>query len=162
MLGLSACGFRLRSSVPVPEVLKQTHIAGVSEFSVLTQELKRVLQLAGSQVFNQPGNAKSIIQISNENFKRRVLSVDAQGRAAEFDLKYSFKFAINEAGGKKLIPIQEINITRSYKFDPNNVLAKDAEEAQIRQEMIKFSVRQMMRRIQSQLKVNTQTQTQTQ
>jgi len=51
-----------------------------------------------------------------------------------------------------IVKNQTIDLTRDYQFDPNNVLAKDAEEAQIRLDMVKFSVRQMMRRVESQLK----------
>jgi len=152
VLSLSACGFRLRGSVEVPDVLQQTHIAGIAEFSVLNQELKRVLQRSGSVVLSQPENAKSIISIAGENFKRRVLSVDAQGRTSEYELRYNYSFNIHDAQGEVIVKNQTIDLTRDYQFDPNNVLAKDAEEAQIRLDMVKFSVRQMMRRVESQLK----------
>jgi len=152
IIAVSACGFRLRGSVEVPDVLQQTHITGIAEFSVLNQELKRVLQRAGSEVMSQPGNAKSIISISGEKFRRRVLSVDATGRASEFELYYQYNFKITNTDGEVIVKNQKISLTRDYKFDPDNVLAKDAEESLIRTDMIKFSVRQMMRRIDSQLK----------
>jgi len=152
MLSMTACGFRLRGNVEVPEVLQQTHISGVAEFSQLNQELKRVLQRSGSEVLSRPENAKSIISISGESFRRRVLSVDAQGRTSEYELRYRYDFNIRGADGEEIVRKQTIDLTRDYQFDPNNILAKDAEEVQIRSDMIKFSVRQMMRRVDSQLK----------
>ena len=149
---MTACGFRLRGSIEVPDILRQTHIAGTAAFSELNQELKRVLQRSGSKVLSQPGNAKSIITISGEKFRRRVLTVDAQGRASEYELQYRYNFSIRNADGEIIVRDQTIDLTRDYQFDPNNVLAKDAEEAQIRTDMVKFSVRQMMRRVDSQLK----------
>jgi len=132
--------------------LQQTHIAGIAEFSKLSQELKRVLQRSGTEVLRHPQNAKSIITITGEEFKRRVLSVDAQGRTAEFELIYRYNFNIKRVTGETIITTQSISLNRDFQFDPANVLAKDAEEAQIRLDMIKFSVRQMLRRVQSQLK----------
>ncbi len=152
MLSMTACGFRLRGSVEVPDVLQKTHITGIGEFSELHQELKRVLQSSGSEVLRQAQNAKSIITISGENFRRRVLSVDALGRASEYELIYRYYFKISEADGSVIIKNQEISLIRDFQFDPNNVLATDAQEAQIRTNMVKFSVRQMMRRVDSQIK----------
>ena len=152
MLSVTACGFRLRGNVEVPDVLQQTHIAGIAEFSELNQELKRVLVLSGSEIRSHAGNAKSIITISNENFRRRVLSVDGLGRASEYELHYRYDFKIHGPAGEVFVKNQNMSVRRDYKFDPNNVLAKDAEETQIRSDMVKFSVRQMMRRVDSQLK----------
>jgi len=152
IISVSACGFRMRGSVEVPDVLQQTHITGIAEFSELNQELKRVLQRSGSEVVSQPGNAKSIISISGEQYRRRVITVDATGRASEIELYYQYNFKITSSTGEVIVKNQRILLTRDYKFDPDNVLAKDAEETQIRTDMVKFSVRQMMRRVDSQLK----------
>jgi LPS-assembly lipoprotein len=168
LLGLvSACGFRLRGDIEVPPVLKNVNISGVAEFAELHQELKRVLQRSGSQVTASREQAESIINITGEEMKKRVLSVDTQGRAAEYELNYQFTFSVVEnnkgqsgnqdqsVNNRILVPPQKINFTRDFRFDPNNVLATDAEEKQIRLEMVRFAVRQMMRRIRSSLKYSS-------
>ena len=152
VLQLSACGFRLRGAVEVPPELKVVYISGVGEFAPLTQELKKVLQRSGTRVLSSQADAQSIISIANENLRKRVLSVDTQGRAAEYELIYSFLFDVKKADGEVIVPQQKIDLSRDFRFDPNNVLAKDAEEVQIRKDMISFAVRQMMRRIDSHLK----------
>lgn len=149
---LGGCGFHLRGEVKVPDSLKETRIVGIAEYSPLSLELKKVLTSAGSRVLPASAQASSTITISNELYKRRVLSVDAQGRVAEYELIYSYTFRVDGAGDTNLVPSQQIELNRDYRFDPNNVLAKDAEEAQIRKEMISFSVRQLMRRVEASLK----------
>ena len=149
---LSACGFRLRGQVDVPEELKLVHITGSAEFAPLTLELKKVLQRSGTRVLSSAAEAQSIIAISNELMKKRVLSVDAQGRAAEYELIYTLNFSVTRTDAQGIVPEQKIELSRDFRFDPDNVLAKDAEEAQIRKDMISFAVRQMMRRIDSHLK----------
>ena len=150
--GVSACGFHLRGAVEVPAALKETRIVGVAEFAPLSLQLKKVLTSAGSTVLPATAKTASTISIRNELYDRRVLSVDAQGRVAEYELIYSFDFNVSDETGALLVPSQKITLTRDYRFDPNNVLAKDAEEAQIRKDMIEFSVRQLMRRIDANLK----------
>ncbi len=167
---LISCGFRLRGGGEVPAELKSVHIAGIAEYEILNQELKRALQRAGSIVTNIPGDAQSIINISGEETKKRVLSVDTQGRAAEYELNYRFSFSVtanNSAGVESesnpgnaaekspdqtvLVPFQQIKLTRDFRFDPNNVLATGAVEKQLQSELVRFAVRQMLRRIQSHL-----------
>ena len=165
LLGLlSSCGFRLRGDVEVPAVLSIVHISGVAEYADLNQELKRVLQRSGSQITKTRETAKSVVNISSEQWRKRVLSVDSQGLAAEYELNYRFLFTVEEASTDEvkdpdkpvsstvLVPQQKIDLTRDFRFDPNNVLATEAEEKQIRLEMVRFAVRQMMRRIRSHLK----------
>ena len=152
LMQLSACGFRLRGAVEVPAELKVVHIQGVGEFAPLSLELKKVLQRSGTQVLRSAADAQSVISISEENWRKRVLSVDAQGRAAEYELIYSFSFTVKKPDGEVLVPPQKIDLARDFRFDPDNVLAKDAEEAQIRKDMTSFAVRQMMRRIESHFK----------
>jgi len=141
--------------VPVPEALKETKIVGVAEFSALGLQLKRSLTSAGSRVVDAAAKTASTISISKESYNRRVLSVDAQGRVAEYALSYSFYFTVMNDTGAILVPSQRIELNRDFRFDPNNVLAKDAEEKQIRSDMINFAVRQMMRRIDAILKRKT-------
>ena len=149
---ISGCGFHLRGAVEVPPSLKEIRVVGIAEYSPLSLELKKVLTSAGSTVLPATAKASSTIAISNEIFKRRVLSVDAQGRVAEYELMYTFNFTVTGEGDAPMVPTQQIELLRDYRFDPNNVLAKDAEEAQIRSDMISFAVRQIMRRIDAALK----------
>lgn len=151
-LFIAGCGFHLRGAVEVPASLKETRIVGIAEYSPLSLELKKVLTSAGSKVLPATAKTASTITISNELFKRRVLSVDAQGRVAEYELIYSFNFNVMGETETPLVSTQQIELIRDYRFDPNNVLAKDAEEAQIRTDMISFAVRQLMRRIDAALK----------
>ena len=151
-IALSACGFHLRGAVVIPDALKETHIVGIAEYAPLALELKRVLTNAGAKVLPAKAKAASTIVISKNAYTRRVLSVDAQGRAAEYALVYSVSFQVNDAAGKPIVANQTIDLNRDFRFDPNAVLAKDTEEQQIRADMIRMAVHQMMRRIDATLK----------
>lgn len=151
-MALSACGFHLRGPTELPPVLKETRISGIAEYSPLTVELKKVLTNAGAIVLPASAKSPSTIAISNEQYIRRVISVDAQGRAAEYGLIYRFDFQVNDESGQALMPNQKIELNRDFRFDPNAVLAKDAEEKQIRADMVRFAVQQLIRRVDAALK----------
>jgi len=144
---LSACGFHLRGPVELPPALQTVRIVGSAEYAPLTLELKRILSNAGARVVPAETVGVSTITISNESYTRRVLSVDAQGRAAEYGLNYSFSFQFSDAGGEILVPSQGLEVARDFRFDPDAVLAKDTEEKQLRKEMIDLAVRQLVRRV---------------
>lgn len=165
---LVSCGFHLRGAVEVPPELKNIHISGVAEHSSLYKEIKRVVQRAGSEVSKNPAAADSQINIMNEEHRKQILAVDSLGRAAEYGLIYSFRFSVaiksefeelateNDHAAKPLhtkvlVPSQKIYLNRDFRFDPNNVLATEALERQVRLEMTRLSVQQMMRRIRAYL-----------
>lgn len=149
---VAACGFRLRGEIEIPPELKETRIIGPAEFAPLALEFKRVLTRAGSSVLSSTATTSSTIIIEGERFTKRVLTVDALGRVAEYELIYSYAFKIVTSEKVELVPTQKIEFTRDYRFDPDNVLAIETEEARIRSEMVRFSVVQAMRRINAILK----------
>lgn len=136
----------------IPAELKETRIVGVAEYAPLALELKRVLTNAGAKVLSAKTKAASTIVIYQDSYKRRVLSVDSQGRAAEYGLIYTVSFRVNNEAGKPIVPNQQIELNRDFRFDPDAVLAKDTEEKQIRADMIRMAVRQLMRRVDAILK----------
>lgn len=150
--GLSACGFHLRGPIELPPNLKTVRIFGSAEYAPLTLELTSTLSNAGVTVMPANSTGISTISITQESYTRRVLSVDAQGRAAEYGLLYAFYFQFSDAGGEVLLPKTRIEVSRDFRFDPNAVLAKDTEEKQLRAEMVNFAVRQLVRRLDAVLK----------
>jgi LPS-assembly lipoprotein len=150
--GLSACGFHLRGPAELPAQLKTVRITGSAEYAPLTLELTRTLSNAGATVMPADSTGISTINIVQESYNRRVLSVDAQGRAAEYGLLYSFYFQFSNASDEVQVPKTRIEVSRDFRFDPNAVLAKDTEEKQLHAEMINFAVRQLIRRLDAVLK----------
>lgn len=149
---VSACGFHLRGVTPIPDAMQETYITGASDFSDLYIELRRGLERSGAQVVASAQTASATLSISGEQLDRRVLTVDAQGRASEYELNYSVSFELKNKAGLVLVPRQTVNQLRDYKFDPDNVLAKDTEEALLRKSLVTFAVSQIMRRIDAGIK----------
>lgn len=151
LLWLSACGFHLRGEAVLPPALEVVQIKGPAEFSELYVAMRHSLEAAGAHVITVPDTATAILSIIGELQDRHVLSVDAQGRATEYELNYSVSFVLQAKGNKILLPVQTVTQIRDYRFDPDNVLAKDTEEAILRKALVTDAVQQIMRRIDADL-----------
>lgn len=148
VLLLSGCGFHLRGALPLPEVMERTYVAG-GDGSELYYEMENALLNAGAEVVASTEEASAVLTLHSQRLARRVLSVDTEGRAAEYELALLVLFSLREQTGRVLADRQRISVVRDFSFDPDNVLAKDDEEAVLRREMIRFAVAQMMRQAQS-------------
>lgn len=143
---LSACGFHLRQGVELPENFRATALQGVSEYSELALAFKRSFYSAGNELVEK-SEAQSILNITKNTFSRRVLSVDRNGNPSEYELTYQLSATLLDSDNKEIMPEQSIRLFRSYRYNPDIRLAKEAEESRLKSNMINDAVRQIMRRI---------------
>ena len=148
---LSACGFHLRQGVALPENLQATSLQGVSEFSVLNLAFKRTFNSAGYSLVGA-SEAQSVLKVNKNTFSRRVLSVNSNGDPNEYELTYHLDVVLLDNKNKEILPEQSISLFRSYRYNPDIRLAKEAEENRLKKNMINDAVRQVMRRISIALK----------
>lgn len=146
---LTGCGFHLRGNVDLPANYQRMAIEGVSPYSELGVKLKRSLQANGVQVVEAAG-AQVILKLSKVSYQRRLLSVSAvSGKNVEYELHYSLNMSVHDRQGNVLVSEQPLQLLRDYVHDQNNVLATDNEEAQLRKDMERDMVGQILRRLQA-------------
>lgn len=146
---LSGCGFHLRGAVDLPANYQRMAIEGVSPYSDLGLKLKRDLQANGVEVVEAAG-AQVILKLSQVSYQRRLLSVSAlSGKTAEYELHYSLKMSVRDRQGNVLVPEQPLQQLRDYVFEQGNVLATGNQEAQLRKDMVRDLVSQILRRLQA-------------
>jgi len=133
---LAGCGFHLAGSRPLPEPLKTTYIDVIAPYRVseppLEVSLRTLIQRRGGLVKSSTEGARSIIKLSNLKESRLVLSIGVDGKVLEFQLVTSVTYQVN-VGDKVVMPPDTLSLSRSYSFNAQQVLAKDAEEARLRQ-----------------------------
>ena len=144
LLLLTACGYRLRGSIAMPESLKNMYVFNASP--QLQNELKSVLKASKSQLAASPNDASIVIKILNEEIKTRVLSIGSTGKSNESELNYFLQFQFYDNQENALMEEQRIEIAREYFNDQTAVLAKSNEEQIIRKEIYKQAVRMLMLR----------------
>jgi len=146
LIALAGCGFHLRGTADVPfqTVYVPNATAGIA------LDLKRNIQ-AGTQakVVDDAKQAEAILQFSDEAREKNILSLTAQGRVREFQLRYRVGFRVHDGKGGDYVPQTQIALTRDITFNDSDVLAKEAEEQLLFRDMQTDMVQQIMRRLAS-------------
>ncbi|MEQ1440739.1 LPS assembly lipoprotein LptE [Fontimonas sp. SYSU GA230001] len=135
-LGLSACGFHLAGTRPLPPALQNVYIEVIAPYRVLQPPLEAALraglQRRGADVLSSRSAEATVIRLSELTETREVLSIGLDGKALEFRLVTSVHYEVI-GGGKPLIEPGDLRLMRDYSFQPEQVLAKEAEEARLRE-----------------------------
>lgn len=146
------CGWRLRGQISLPPGMENTLLRGADTYSELGVILQNKLQGAGARLVSDKNQATAILHILEDKVDKRVLSIDASGRASEYELNYVLRFKLTDQSGASLVEEQTVNTVRELSFDPDNVLSTSDEEQRLRKDMVQFGVRQMLVRINISLK----------
>jgi LPS-assembly lipoprotein len=134
MLLLSGCGFHLEGRVPLPRSMQRPYIEAADQQSDFVQSLRRQMLISGAHPVDSPDHASAVVDILYDAATPRVLSISAQNRPTEYQLTYTVRFSVTTAGKQVLAP-QQVSAMRSYSFDESLLLAKEHEEAILRQAM---------------------------
>lgn len=152
VLALTACGFHLRGSVQLPPELATINVLDARPATDIAPALRNALKSAGTQV---SGSAPMVLQLTAEQYGKRVLSVDSAGRAEEYGLSYTVRFSlikeaaeVNGTTGVVWLAEQAVTQTRDLRFDAAAVLGTESEEAKLKAEMRQDAVLQILRRLQ--------------
>jgi LPS-assembly lipoprotein len=139
---LNACGYHLRGAFELPTGLKSIYLDGGS--AQLQEQFKKAMELSSVPLASSADKAGIVIRISDEVSQRRVLSLASSGAANDFELDYRLNYEISDAKENVLLAQQPVEIRREYYNDQTAVIAKEAEELLIRNEMYLQAVRTMI------------------
>lgn len=143
---VSGCGFHLEGRVPLPQPIRRPYIQAADQQSDFVQSLRRQMLISGAQPVDSPDQATAVVEILSDSVTPRVLSVSAQNRPTEYQVTYTVRFSVT-AGGRELLPPQQVSSMRSYSFDESLLLAKEHEEAILQQAMGQDLADIVMRRL---------------
>jgi LPS-assembly lipoprotein len=147
-LVLQGCGYSLRESQPLPQVLGAVAIEAVDLDSLLVVDLERELRSAGATIKPMNSSGASVVKIQSETAERNVISLDERAKVGEYELHYRVEYAVDGADGKPLLRDTPIDLTRVYSFDEQQALGAAQEEDIIRAELRREAVRMIMERLQ--------------
>ncbi len=145
---LAACGFHLRGAYELPEHLSPVYLDKDSMSLLLYKELRSTLRASGAELTEDETTAASVLEISQEQQTRDVISVDTLGRAREYRLIYRLAFTL-QASGEAVIDRSNIQLTRNLLFNPEAVLGVTEEMENIYRDMIRDSAGQILLRLQA-------------
>ena len=146
---LAGCGFQLKGT---PGDLDSSSLTGTEVVLIsrqprgeLTTALRAQLRLQGA-VLREETSEGLVLQLGEERFQQRNLSLTAQARAAEVELTMMASLAVSQ-GAVELIMNTDAQVVRQFLNDPWNVVGKTQELRLLREEMREDVAAQMIRRI---------------
>jgi LPS-assembly lipoprotein len=143
---LGGCGFQLRGAQTLPI---DTLYLALPVNSPLGAEITRVVRSStNAKVVNDRKQAQAIFELIGEAREREVLSINAQGRAREYQLRLLSTFRVTDPNGLDLIAPTTLTASRDVSFNESELLAKESEEALLYRDMQSDLVRQMVTRLQ--------------
>jgi LPS-assembly lipoprotein len=143
---LGGCGFHLQGRAPLPPALATARVIADDDQTDFVQGLRRALLASGGKLTESSERATGIVRIHKDEVSQKIISVSAQNIPREYEVTYTVEFSVEGTSGE-LLPSQEVSITRDYSFDETKLLAKENEEAILREGMARDLVAIVMRRL---------------
>jgi LPS-assembly lipoprotein len=148
-LGVTACGFRLEGSTPLPASLAVVHIDTSDTQSDFYLGLRKALIAAGTRIDDDAHtDSSAVIHIINDSVTPRTLTVSTLNVPTEYELTYKLRFSVS-LNGHEVIAAEDHSLVRDYSYSENAQLAKDRESAILSQALAHDLVSVVMRRLAS-------------
>ena len=141
---LSACGFQLRGTGTADFALKEIDLSARNAYGDTVKQLRQVLDNSGVNVHL---GAPYKPDLTNEKETQRTASFTSSARSAEYELTTSLDYEIR--GAKNMLLLKDsLEVQSVYVHDENNLIGSNQESGQLRQEMRRELVQQMVLRLQ--------------
>jgi LPS-assembly lipoprotein len=148
LAALAGCGFHLQGSSPLPAGSRNIFLASPDLLTPFAVELRRAIERSGGSIAPGSSEADLVVRIRGDRSGRRVLSVSARNTPQEYEVYYNVEFSVDR-GGQEIVELQPLQLIRNLNFDETQVLAKDREEAMLRDAMARDLALLVMRRLES-------------
>lgn len=141
---LAGCGWQLRDA-PAFTGLEALAITGGSKSLRLL--LENELEDTNVRVHDQ---APWRLVIDDEDWQRRTIAVDREGRAAEVALHLRLRWQLlRNDNDEPAAPQQRLAIERTYHYNPDSAVAASDEAELLREELYRDAVWQLMRQLEA-------------
>ena len=145
---LTACGFRLAGSDPLPAVMARPYLSLKDPYTDFSREFEHQLKSSGASLQVTREGATADVDVTKDLVVQRTLAVSAKNIPTEYELTYTVTFSVR-GEGKELLAPQTISLSKDFSFDENLQLAKEHEADILRQQMARDLVSITMRRLTS-------------
>lgn len=152
LLWLSGCGYHLKGYHQVTPGLDGLFVEQGDQRGTLAGMLQRELSVSGVKLAKNPVEARHRLRVTRERFNQRVISVDANGKVLEYEIRLDARFAVFAANGAERMPEQGLEITRQLILSDADELGRRNEAALMKVDMRMDMASQIIRRLQAQLK----------
>ncbi len=135
MTTLAGCGFQLRGTSPVPAALQPLAVECPDSLpGRFCQSVREQLSLGGIEL-KPATEADYLLRLGRYQQDRRASAITAQAAAAEYILRHTVTIELMTTDRVPLIAATDLSASETYRYDETNVLAKQREEEELRQQL---------------------------
>ncbi|MDY6948410.1 MAG: LPS assembly lipoprotein LptE [Pseudomonadota bacterium] len=145
---LAGCGYRLQGSSKLSPVMATTYVETDDRYTDFNRALRDSLEASGARLAHNKSDATAVVRIIKDHSGQRVLTVSGRNTPEEYEVFYSIEYAVN-GRTEELIPPQKVELTREYSYDETAVLAKQKEQAILREGLARDLAGLVVRRLAS-------------
>ncbi len=113
----------------------------------LVVDLRNALRQSGVQPVKDSSSATVIIDLASVDYSRAVISVDSQGTATGYTLKYEVLYRVVDRSGRVLVENTPLSFSRDLQYRSTELLQKKQEEEALKVSMRQEIVRRIIRRL---------------
>jgi len=138
---ISSCGFHMRG-------LTKTSLSSIDlegKKLSIDNDLRKVLKL--NQVEIKKEGAEFQIEFLNEQFEKKILTLNSRGLVSEYELFYKIYFRVKNSSADKWSEENIIEIRRDYTYSDANSIGKEEEEKQLKRAMYDEAIQNLFRQI---------------
>jgi LPS-assembly lipoprotein len=140
---LTACGFQIRGKADL--AFKKLNIQGNT--TSITRELRQALETNGVELVATAEKADLLLEVINEAYEKRILSLSGTGVVREFELNYQINFRTRNPANPIWGSVQTVQARRDFSYNDSALLGKVDEENMLIADMRKDTVRELLRRL---------------
>ena len=142
LVNITSCGYQFRGATDVNFVSISIDGGSPSFLKILKKQFKQ------SGVKVQERNSEKTLEITNDTFSKKILSLSAAGKVREYQINYKISFRFKSQDGEWSNSI-DLEANRDFTYDDKNIIAKTEEESRL----IKGMQEQLIRTIVNQISV---------
>jgi LPS-assembly lipoprotein len=146
ILLVTACGFQLQTRADLPSEMQHTKLEIQEPDSEFARRLKIYLEQNGVQIVTMPGDA-AILEVPLNRMRKEIQSIGDNARVREYLIRHTINFRLLDNNGTELIPLQNIEQSRIYQFNEQDILAAEREEELLRDDLSDSLARMVVRRL---------------
>lgn len=145
---LGACGWRLQGTAKLSPSMSVIYVDADDRYTDFNRALLERLRDSGAKVTDRRADATAVVRIIKDQSGQRVLSVSARNTPEEYEVFYAIEYTVT-TGGAEVIAAQPLEVTRDYSYDTTAVLAKQREQAILREALAQDLASLVLRRLAS-------------